>query len=91
MTPAPHGVTEIESEGAGTQQTNNSLATSPCGLAVSLGEKCVLLARREEKHVAVFFFGIFFFVCVCVLESGFMASLTTANISQAPTHQADIK
>lgn len=84
MTPAPHGVTEIESEGAGTQQTNNSLATSPCGLAVSLSEKCTLLARQEEKHDAFFFF-------FCGLESGFMASLATANISYFSAHQADIK
>lgn len=90
MTPAPHGVTEIESGGgAGTQQTNNSLATSPCGLAVSLGEKYVCFWPGGRRNMTLFFFFFFFFFCV--LESGFMASLTTANISQAPTHQADIK
>lgn len=50
--------------------------------SVAQREVCVLLARREEKHVAVFF---------SLLESGFIASLTTANISQAPAHKADIK
>lgn len=84
MTPALHGVTEIESEGAGTQQTNNSLATPPCGLAVSLGEKYVCFWPGGRRNMSLFFF-------FCVLESGFMASLTTDNISPAPTHQADIK
>lgn len=88
MTPAPHGVTEIESEGAGTQQTNNSLATMPCGLAVSLGEKCVCFWPGGKRNMLLFFFSPF---PPNLLESGFMASLTTANISEAPTNQADIK
>lgn len=59
MTPAPDGVTEIESEGAGTQQTNNSLATMPCGLAVSLGEKYVCFWPGGKRNMLLLFF-IFF-------------------------------
>lgn len=87
MTPAPHGVTEIVNEEGGWHPADKQ---QPCNMAVWItsvarSEVCALLARQEENHVAVFrFFSN-------VPESGFMASLTTANISSAPTRQADIK
>lgn len=65
MTPAPDGVTEIESEGAGTQQTNNSLATMPCGLAVSLGEKYVCFWPGGKRNMLLLFFIFFFFLPTC--------------------------
>lgn len=87
MTPAPHGVTEIESEEASWHPADKQ---QPCNITVwisgvSRSDVCVFLARQEENHVTV---SLFFFY---VPESGFMASLTTANISSAPTYQADIK
>lgn len=84
MTPAPHGVTEIVNEEGGWHPADKQ---QPRNIAVWItsvarSEVCALLARQEENHVVVF---------SNMLESGFMASLTTANISSAPTRQADIK
>lgn len=81
MTPAAHGVTEIESKGAGTQQTNNSLATLLFGLAWR-SVKNVCSWPDGKRNMSLFLFPLFF---VSVLESGFMASLPTTNLSGSNT------
>lgn len=84
MTPAPCGETKIESEGAGTRQTNSREAAPPPGLAASLGEKYVCSWPGGGGEMLLCFF--------CgMIESEFMASLTTADIFQAPTRRADVK
>lgn len=68
MTPAPHGVTEIESEGRrrggmlAPSRQNNSLATSLCGLSVSLAEKYVCFRPGGRRNMSLFCFVVFFFV-----------------------------
>jgi len=63
MTPAPHGVTEIESYRAGTQQTNNRLVTSPCRSAVSLDEKyaCFWPGRRRNMLLAYYHYYYYYY------------------------------
>lgn len=55
MTPAQHEATEIESEGAGTQQTNNRLVTSQGGEAVLLCEENVYFWPGDRRKMFQFF------------------------------------